>query len=154
MLRLKIIASVIPLFVVGVFARDRLLHDTHPCIALGDTTVQLASGPWQDPFRVSFTEDRNFASVRVQLVDGPEMADFTVADDAETANDDSCRASATTRYVAISERDPAPNLTVHLSTEPNADYRVFVSSRRLTAWEAAALIATARSGPQRIAAAF
>ncbi len=154
MLRLKLVASVIPLIVVGILARDRLLHDARPCIALGDTTVQLAAGPWQERFRVSFTDNRADAMVRVQLVDGPELADFTVADDVETANDDSCRVSANTRFVAISDRDPAPNLTIHLSTEPNADYRVFVSSRRFTAWEAAALIATARSGPHRIAAAL
>lgn len=154
MLRLKIIASVIPLFVVGVLARDRLLHDVRPCIALGDTTVQLAAGPWQDRFRVSFTDNRAVASVRVQLVDGPEMADFTVVDDAETANDESCHVTASTRFVAIGERESTPNLTIHLSTEPDADYSVFVSSRRFTAWEAAALIATARSGPHRIAAAL
>ena len=156
MLRLKLVASVIPLIVVGVFARDRLLHDARPCIALGDTSVQLAAGPWQGPLRVSFTDNRIMANVRVQLVDSAEMADFAVVDDVETPNADSCQVNASTRFVAIDESETAKALRIHFSTEPGGDYRVYVDSRRFTAWEAAALIVAARNigGQQHLAAAF
>lgn len=156
MLRLKLVASVVPLIVVGVLARDRLLHDWRPCIAFGDTSVQLAAGPWQSPIKVSFVDAPEAAMVRVQIVDTPDMADFTLADDsASEADDTSCKVSAATRFVAIGDPDDNSRLTIHLSTEPGGDYRIYVSSRHYTAWEAAALIATARSTQQhRLAAAF
>lgn len=156
MLRLKLVASVVPLIVVGVLARDRLLHDWRPCIAFGDTSVQLAAGPWQEQVKVSFVDNPADAKVRVQLVDSIEMADFVIADDTASATDDesSCHVTPATQFVAIGERDNA-RLTIHLSTAPGGDYRIYVSSRHYTAWEAAALIATARSGQQhRLAAAF
>lgn len=154
MLRMKLIASVIPLFVVGVLARDRLLHDARPCIAFGDTSVQLAAGSWQSPMHVGFTDDSARATVRVQLVDSADMADFAVVDDAETANNDTCPANAATRFVAIDERPAEKATRIHLSTDPGGDYRVFVSSRRFTAWEAAALIVAAREGRHSLASAF
>lgn len=157
MLRLKLVASVVPLIVVGVLARDRLLHDWRPCIAFGDTSVQLAAGPWQDRIKVSFVDDPETATVRVQIVDTPDMADFTLADDSASAEADesSCKVSAATQFVAIGAHDDNPRLTIHLSTQPGGDYRIYVSSRHYTAWEAAALIATARSTQQhRLAAAF
>lgn len=156
MLRLKLVASVVPLIVVGVLARDRLLHDWRPCIAFGDTSVQLAAGPWQRQVKVSFVDNPAAATVRVQLVDTPEIADFAIADDTASAGDDdgSCRVTPATQFVAIGERDDNPRLTIHLSTQPGGDYRIYVSSRHYTAWEAAALIATARTGQQRLAAAF
>lgn len=157
MLRLKLVASVVPLIVVGVLARDRLLHDWRPCIAFGDTSVQLAAGPWQRQVKVSFVDNPAAANVRVQLVDSLEMADFVIADDSAstTPEDNSCQVTSATQFVAIGERDGDSRLTIHLSTEPGGDYRIFVSSRHYTAWEAAALIATARGGQQhRLAAAF
>lgn len=156
MLRFKLVASVVPLIVVGVLARDRLLHDWRPCIAFGDTSVQLAAGPWQSQVKVSFVESATDATVRVQLVDSLEMADFVIADDSAGAEADesSCRVTAATQFVAIGQRDENPRLRIHLSTEPGGDYRIYVNSRHYTAWEAAALIATARTGQQRIAAAF
>lgn len=157
MLRLKLVASIVPLIVVGVFARDRLLHDGRPCIAFGNTSVQLAAGPWQSPLHVAFTDDRRDATVRVQLVDSPDTADFTVVDDIETPNSDSCQASATTRFVAIdasATSNGGKGLLIHFSTESGADYRVYVDSKRFTAWEAAALIAAARNGGQRVAGVF
>jgi hypothetical protein len=57
MLRFKILASVIPLAVVAVFARGELLAGVRPCIAVADTSVQLTSLPWQAALHVSFTDD-------------------------------------------------------------------------------------------------
>jgi hypothetical protein len=43
MLRFKILASVIPLLAAAVFARSEIGSVSHPCIALGDTSVELTT---------------------------------------------------------------------------------------------------------------
>ena len=55
MLRLKILASVVPLAVAAVFARGELLPGPRPCIEISGTAVQLATGPWHAQLHVSFT---------------------------------------------------------------------------------------------------
>ena len=47
MLRLKIMASVIPMAVVALFARGELLAGPRPCIEISGTSVQIATLSWQ-----------------------------------------------------------------------------------------------------------
>ena len=109
MLRLKILASVVPLLLAGIFARSEFSSDTRPCIAIGETSVQLASTPWQAQLRVSFTDDRAAATVRVQITDSAEAADFVVVDDAESAEANACEVTAATKFVGIANA-PCPAL--------------------------------------------
>ena len=57
MSRFKIFASVIPLILAGVFARESLSPQPQPCIRVGNVAVQMATAPWQSQSRVSFTDN-------------------------------------------------------------------------------------------------
>ena len=102
MLRFKILASAVPLIVVAVFARGGLLPGPRPCITIADTSVQITSLAWQAQLHVSFTSDPAAATVRVQISDSADAADFAVVDDVGSAEAGACEATAATRFVAIS----------------------------------------------------
>jgi hypothetical protein len=102
MLRFKILASVVPLIVAAVFARGGLLPGPRPCVAIAETSVQIADLPWQAELHVSFTDDPATATVRVQISDSADAADFAVVDDIDNAETSACEANAATRSVAIS----------------------------------------------------
>jgi hypothetical protein len=153
MLRLKILASAVPLLVAAVFARGDILPGARPCIAIGEGSVQLATLPWQAQSRVSFTKDPALATVRVQLTDNAAAADFAVLDDADGTEADGCAVNAATRLVAISATSSASDPVIYLSPDGPADYRIFVASKRFSARDAAALIVGANGAPRRLAAA-
>ncbi|SEH80039.1 hypothetical protein [Tardiphaga sp. OK245] len=154
MLRFKILASTIPLALAAFLARGDLVSGTHPCISTGETTVQIAVMPWQARSHVSFTNDPLQATVRVQIVDSAETADFVVLDDADAAEPDACPVTAATRFIGIAETSATSEPIIYLSEQGDADYRIFVKSRSFTARDAAALIVGAHSrSPARMAAA-
>jgi hypothetical protein len=153
MLRFKILASVVPLIALAVLARGGLLPGPRPCIAVGDTPVQIASMPWQAELHVSFTDDPSLATVRVQILDSAEAADFVVIDDIDSSEAGACPANTTARLVSISASPSAGEPVIYLSPEGPADYRVFVRSRTFSARDAAALIVGASGGHRRLAAA-
>jgi hypothetical protein len=146
MVCLKILASAVPLMVAAIFARGELLPGARPCISIGDGSVQITSLPWQAQFHVSFTDDPAAATVRVQLSDSAEAADFAVVDDADSPPDGACEVTASTRFVAIAANPSASGPVIYLSPDGPADYRIFVRSKRLTARDAAALIVGAGGG--------
>jgi hypothetical protein len=153
MLRFKILASAVPLLIVAVFARGQLLPGPRPCIAIGEAAVQIAGVPWHADLHVSFTDDPAAATVRVQLTDNSESADFAVIDDVDSPETNACEANPATRMVAITA-SPADNAPViFLSTEGPADYRIFVRTKSFTAQEAAALIVGASGGHRHVEAA-
>ncbi len=148
MLRFKILASTFPLVLAAVFARGGLAPATQPCVAIGETTVRIAAGPWQAQSQVSFTDDPRLATVRVQIVDSAEAADFAVVDDVQDSSDgDACRNNAATRLIGISAAPAADAAVIYLSQDGNADYRIFVTSNSFTPRDAAALIVGAHGGP-------
>jgi hypothetical protein len=154
MLRFKILASTIPLALAAFLARGDLVAGVRPCIAAGDGMVQLASLPWQAQSHVSFTDDPARATVRVQIVDSAESADFAVIDDEDTDEPGACTANAATRFIGISTSAASSEPVIYLSKSGEADYRIFVRSRSFTARAAAALIVSAREAPPaRMAAA-
>jgi hypothetical protein len=140
MLRFKILASAVPLIVAGLFARERIVADVHPCIAAADAAVELAPIPWQANRLVAFTSDPAAATVRVQLVDDPAGADFTVVDGEATRDAESCAGQGPTRLIGIGEAAKAAGTVIYLSRDGDADYRIYVRSKSFTAEEAAALI--------------
>lgn len=158
MLRLKILASAVPLLFAAVFARGDFLPDTRPCIAIGEGSVQIASLPWQAQSHVSFTRDPALATVRVQLIDNAAAADFAVLDDIDSTEaqgtSNGCEVNDTTRFVAISATPSASEPVIYLSPDGPADYRIFVASKQFTARDAAALIVGANGAPRRLAGAL
>lgn len=115
------------------------------------TTVQIANAPSQFARQIAFTDDPNGATVRVQIVDRPELADLALVDDAN-AEPNGCAIDDITRLVAIGPGIPGEPL-VYLSREDGADYRIYVVSDRTSLQQAAALIVAARGGHHRITAA-
>lgn len=153
MLRLKILASSIPVILAAAFARGEWLPADQPCISIGATSVQLATAPWQAQSRVAFTDDPSRATVRVQIVDTPDSADLVIADDADSVADGSCGATAATLMIGISPEASAAGPVVYLSRDADADYRIYVRSKTVTARDAAALIVGASGQHARMAAA-
>jgi hypothetical protein len=151
MLRFKILASVVPLLFAAVFARGGWLPGAHPCIAVGDASVEIASVPWHADLHVSFTDDPAAATVRVQISESSEAADFAVVDDVDSSETGApetgaCEASPATLSVAISASPSGAAPVIYLSKDGPADYRIFVRSKTFTARDAAALIVGAGDG--------
>ena len=153
MLRFKILASTVPLILAGVMAGMDRAPDARPCIAMDQTSVQIATAPWKAQSFVSFTRDPAAATVRVQIVDNPESADFAVVDDTETADANSCEVTAATRFIAVTSTASASTPVIYLSQAAGADYRIYVKSRTFTAQDAAALVVAAHRAPARLTAA-
>jgi len=154
MLRFKILASVVPLLAAAVFARGEIGSVSHPCIAIGDTSVELTSLFWTAGIRIAFTDDPAQATVRVQITDDADAADFAVVDDGASDEEASaCKGNPSTQLVAISGQAGGDRPTVYLSTEGPADYRIYVRSKTFSQKEAAALIVGARGGRRPLQAA-
>jgi len=153
MLRFKILASTIPLAVAAFLTRGDFVTGTRPCISTSETTIQIATMPWQAQSHVSFTSDPLQATVRVQIVDSAETADFVVLDDVNAAEPDACSVTAATRFIGIANTSARSEPVIYLSEQGDADYRIFVKSHSFTARDAAALIVSAHSrSPARMAA--
>jgi hypothetical protein len=158
MLRLKILASVVPLVFAVVFARGGWSPGSRPCIAIGDASVEIASVPWHADLHVSFTDDPAAATVRVQILESAEAADFAVVDDVgnpETGAPETgaCETTAATLSVAVSASRSGPAPVIYLSKDGPADYRIFVRSKTFTARDAAALVVGAGNGHPHLTAA-
>ncbi|WP_338694067.1 hypothetical protein V5279_00205 [Bradyrhizobium sp. 26S5] len=153
MLRLKILASVVPLAVAAVFARAELLPGPRPCIEIGGATMQIASISWLAQLHVSFTDDPGLATVRVQIADSAEAADFTVIDDIDDAEAGACESNAKPQLIGISGNPSASDPVIYLSHDGPSDYRVFVQSKTFSARDAAALIVSARGEHRRLESA-
>jgi hypothetical protein len=151
-MRFKILASAVPLIVAAVFARGGLLPAAHPCITIADASVEIADLPWHADLHVAFTDDPAAATVRVQISDSAEAADFAVVDGADGAEQGACGASAATHFVAISASPAGGAPIIYLSPEGPADYRIFVRSRTFTARDAAALVVGASGGHRALEA--
>ncbi|MBB5048465.1 hypothetical protein HNR60_003231 [Rhodopseudomonas rhenobacensis] len=155
MLRFGILASTLPLLLLGVFAGGEASTAPRPCIALGDGAAELAPSPWQAGLHVSFTDDATRANVRVQLVDTADQADFTVVDDIDAAEPAGCDGGGgPARLIAITPTPSGADPVILLSRDGDADYRIFVRSRRITAREAAALIVGAHGKPPHVVASL
>jgi hypothetical protein len=153
MLRFKILASVVPLIVAAVLARAGTGSASHPCITFGETSVQLASVPWTANLHVAFTDDPARATVRVQITDQADTADFALVDDAATTETDDGETHGVTRLVAISAQPSGDGPVIYLSNDGPADYRIYVRSQTFSQRDAAALIVGAALGSRHLRAA-
>jgi uncharacterized membrane protein len=153
MLRFNILASVVPLAVAAVFAGGELSPGSRPCIEISGASLQIAALSWQAERHVSFTADPRRATVRVQISDSAEAADFTVIDDVDTAETGACQSNSPPQLVAITASPSAEGPVIYLSQHGPADYRIFVHSKSFSPRDAAALIVGARGGHHRLEAA-
>ncbi|TWB07201.1 hypothetical protein [Bradyrhizobium stylosanthis] len=153
MLRLKILASVVPLLAAAAFARGEIGSVSHPCIALGETSVELTSLFWTAGVHVAFTDDPARATVKVQITEDADAADFAVVDDGLGSETDSCQASPANRLVTIAAQPVDGGPVIYLSTDGPADYRIYVRSKTFSQREAAALIVGAHDGRRPFQAA-
>ena len=153
MLRLKILASAVPLAIVALFARGEFLTGPRPCIDIAGTTLQIAALPWQADLHVGFTSDPAHATVRVQISDNAEAADFAVIDDIGTVEAGACEGSTPPRLIAISRQPSETDPVIYLSRDGPADYRIFVASKSFSLLDAAALLVGARGDRHRVEAA-
>ena len=140
MLRFKILASTIPLVAAAFFARGGLLPGSHPCIAIASTAIEIADLPWRADLHVAFTEDPLAATVRVQITEDAEAADFAFVDGTEAAEANACEASPATQAISISASAASGAPVIFLSNDGPADYRIFVRSQTFSQREAAALV--------------
>jgi hypothetical protein len=143
MLRFKILASAVPLVAAALFARGGLLPGPHPCIAIASASVEIADLPWRADLHVAFTDDPAEATVRVQVTESAEAADFALVDDADAVDTGACEANPATHAVAISDTAASGAPVIYLSHDGPADYRIFVRSRAFSQREAAALVVSA-----------
>jgi hypothetical protein len=140
MLRLKILASAVPLLVAAVFARGGLLPGPHPCIAIANTSVEIAELPWNADLHVAFTDDPAAATVRVLVTESAESADFALVDDGDSAEGGACEANPAAHTVSISRAAANGSPVIYLSHEGPAEYRIFVRSQTFSLRDAAALV--------------
>jgi hypothetical protein len=158
MLRFKILASVVPLAIAAVFARGGWSASPRPCIDVGNAAVEISSVPWHADLHVSFTDDPAAATVRVQILESAEAADFAVVDDIENPKTGApetgaCEPAAAALSVAVSAGRSGSAPVIYLSKDGPADYRIFVRSKTFTARDAAALIVGAGDGHPHLTAA-
>jgi hypothetical protein len=154
MLRFRILASAVPLILAAVFARAGLSPASHPCIATSDTSVGMSDLPWHADLHVAFTDDPTAATVRVQISESAEAADYAVVDDAEGSETGACKASPATRFVSVSANPAAGAPVIYLSHDGPADYRIFVRSKKFSARDAAALVVGAGGDHRAMQAAM
>src|SRR4029453_3419445 len=140
MLRLKILASVVPLAIVALFARGEFLAGPRACIEIAGTPVQIAALSWQAHRHVGFTNDPSHATVRVQISDNAEAADLTVIDDIDTVEAGACESHAMPRLGGVPPQPSSSDPVIYLSRDGPADYRIFVASKSFSLLDAAALI--------------
>jgi hypothetical protein len=102
---------------------------------------------------VRVTDDPAAATIRVQISDSADAADFAVVDDVDSPETNACEANAATRMVAISNSGSAGVPMIYLSNQGPADYRIFVRSKTFSLRDAAALIVGASAGHRHVEAA-
>ena len=140
MLRFKVLASAVPLIAVALFARGELLPSSHPCIAIANTSVEIANLPWHADLHVSFTDDPLAATVRVQITEDAEAADFAFVDGADATEASACEVNAAAQAVSISASAAKGTPVIYLSNDGPSDYRIYVRSNTFSQQEAAALV--------------
>jgi hypothetical protein len=146
MLRFRILVSAVPLIAAAVFARAELMPDSHPCIAIAEASVEISDLPWRADLHVAFTDNPAAATVRVQISDSAEDADFSVVDDADRAEIGACESNPATRFVTVSTKPASGTPVIYLSDHGPADYRIFVRSKTFSTRDAAALVVSAGGG--------
>jgi hypothetical protein len=154
-MQFKMLVSALPLTVAVVVTGIQWSERARPSVCIGETAVQIATAPWQPQQHVSFTDTAENATVRVQIVDSPETADFAVIDDVDTQDAESCGVAGAAEYVSIIATGVKSDPVIYLSHDEGGDYRIYVRSRHFSEQEAAALVVSSgRNHPHQAAASL
>ena len=140
MLRYKILASVVPVLTVALLAHGGMSPGPHPCLSIASTSVELAELPWHADLSVAFTDNPSAATVRVQISESAETADFALVDGDDIAEPRACELNTASRAVSISDTAASGAPVIYLSEQGPAEYRIFVRSKTFSEREAAALV--------------
>ena len=144
MLRLSILSAVIPLALAGGVAHEWNSASARQCFAAAATAPVIRA--------VAFTDDPAAATVKIQIVDRPELADLAIADDIDVAEAEGCGINDMARLVTVSAHPRPGEPVAYLSREADADYRIYIDSAKVSVQQAAAMIVGARGGHTRLAA--
>ncbi len=144
MLRLSILSAVIPLALAGGVAHEWNPASARQCFAAAMTAPA--------PRAIAFTDDPLTATVKVQIVDRPELADLAIADDIDVTDARDCGTNDMARLFTVSAHPRPGEPIAYLTREADADYRIYIDSAKISARQAAAMIVGARGGHTRLAA--
>jgi hypothetical protein len=113
-----------------------------PCFTAGSWTYQLSSKDKTPDYRIKIQSEAATADLRMQMVDAPETADFVIADDIDSNENNLCKAVGGLKTVRIDADETTPDVTVMLSRDAaTPDYKLYVHSARFSHQDAAALLA-------------
>jgi hypothetical protein len=118
---------------------------SHLCFTAGSLTYEVGPDISAPDFRVKFADAP--ATLRIQLVDSVDLADFALVDDV-AADASACHSAGHAKTVqVVGEQSPA-DVTVSLShggaQDADAGLKLFVHSARFSHSDAAALFAAMR----------
>jgi len=125
-----------PALTLGTFSTPEPL-----CFADGAATYRLSPSAVASDLRIRFDNTAPRPDLRIQLIERPELADFTLVDDFGTPRSTACRSSAPVKTVKV-DAGARADVVVALSPDVTApDYRVYVHSLRYSRQDAAAFLA-------------
>jgi hypothetical protein len=136
--------SLILLFVAAIPAAAPPFFAAAPelCFTAGSVTYELSPGTLVPDYRVRIDNSAALPDVRISLVDGAELADFSLVDGIAGANSNTCPAGGVLKTVRVVPADQPADVTISLSRDAGpADFKLFVYSARVTHQDAAALFA-------------
>lgn len=124
------------------------------CFADGLATYRLSPSALTPDLRIRFDNAAPRPDLRIQLIERPELADFTLVDDFSTPRSTACRTSAPIKTVKV-DTGARADVVVAMSPDVTApDYRIYVHSLRYSQEDAAAFLAAMwKTARQRAATA-
>lgn len=109
-----------------------------PCFSSGATTYRILPKNADADYRIRIAEAGMQADLTMNIEQGPDTADFVMLDESGKTN--SCARSGDVATIALGAKDSA-DLTIALTDDADADYKIFVRSDNFSPREAAALFA-------------
>jgi hypothetical protein len=109
-----------------------------PCFSSGAATYRILPKNAAADYRIRIAEAGTQADVTMNIAQGPDSADFVMLDESDRGN--SCANSGDVATIALGAKDAA-DLTIALTDDADADYKIFVRSDNFSQREAAALFA-------------
>jgi hypothetical protein len=119
------------------------------CLGSGAANYRIARDAATPDFSIKIVGEAARPDLRMQSVDRAELADFVLVDDVNEHGPAACRSAAPIRTVAFHSGAASPDVTVKLSAEASADYKIYVQSVRFSQQDAAALLAAMWKASQR-----
>jgi hypothetical protein len=119
------------------------------CLASGAAIYRIDANATSADFTIKVVDDSRSSDLRIQRVENPELADLVLVDDGAAHGPEACRQATPVRTVAFHTGPASPDVTVRLSADEAADYKIYVRSTRFSQQDAAALLAAMWKANQR-----